>query len=105
LQQVTCEYRFDHGACVPIRVHTVVVSVQHSEKVTLEQLREDVMEKVVKEVIPAKYLDGETKYHINPCGNFIIGGPMVSLFSYSLLKVNVLNFLRSLTYLSCLSWW
>jgi len=74
--QVTCEYRFDHGACVPIRVHTVVVSVQHSEKVTLEQLREDVMEKVVKEVIPAKYLDGETKYHINPCGNFIIGGPM-----------------------------
>jgi len=66
---------------VPIRVHTVVVSVQHSEKVTLEQLREDVMEKVVKAVIPEKYLDSETKYHINPCGNFIIGGPMVSLLA------------------------
>lgn len=74
--QVTCEYRFDHGACVPIRVHTIVVSVQHSEKVTLEQLREDVMEKVVKAVIPKQYLDDQTKYHINPCGNFHIGGPM-----------------------------
>lgn len=74
--QVTCEYRFDHGACIPIRVHTIVVSVQHSEKVTLEQLREDVMEKVIKSVIPKKYLDADTKYHINPCGNFIIGGPM-----------------------------
>lgn len=74
--QVTCEYRFDHGACVPIRVHTVVVSVQHSEKVTLTQLREDVMEKVVKAVIPEQYLDDQTIFHINPCGNFIIGGPM-----------------------------
>lgn len=58
--QVTCEYRFDHGACVPLRVHTVVVSVQHSEKVTLEQLREDVMEKVVKAVIPKHYIDENT---------------------------------------------
>lgn len=77
--QVTCEYKFDHGACVPIRVHTVVVSVQHSDKVTLAQLREDVMEKVVKAVIPEQYLDDKTIFHINPCGNFIIGGPMVGL--------------------------
>ena len=57
-----------------------LLNFQHSEKVTLEQLREDVMEKVIKAVIPAKYLDEETKYHINPCGNFIIGGPMVITF-------------------------
>ncbi len=74
--QVTCEYYFDKGACIPVRVHTVVVSVQHSEKVSLESLRADIMEKVVKTVIPSRYLDGNTKYHINPCGNFVIGGPM-----------------------------
>jgi S-adenosylmethionine synthetase len=74
--QVTCEYYFDKGACVPVRVHTVVVSVQHSEKVTLEALRNDVMDKVIRTTIPAKYLDDSTKYHINPCGNFVIGGPM-----------------------------
>jgi len=74
--QVTAEYVFDQGACVPIRVHTVVVSCQHSEKVTLEALRKDIMEKVVYTTIPKKYLDADTKFHINPCGNFVIGGPM-----------------------------
>lgn len=74
--QVTCEYALENGACIPLRVHTVVVSTQHSEKVTLAALREDVMEKVIKAVIPAKYIDENTKYHINPCGNFAIGGPM-----------------------------
>jgi len=74
--QVTAEYQFENGACVPIRVHTVVVSCQHSEKVTLEALRKDIMEKVINTTIPKKYLDAETKYHINPCGNFVIGGPM-----------------------------
>jgi S-adenosylmethionine synthetase len=54
----------------------VVVSIQHSEQVTLPVLRDEIMTKVVKEVIPDKYLDVNTKYHINPCGNFIIGGPM-----------------------------
>ena len=43
---------------------------------SLEALRSDIMEKVIKTVIPAKYLDDDTKYHINPCGNFVIGGPM-----------------------------
>jgi S-adenosylmethionine synthetase len=74
--QVTAEYVFEGGACVPIRVHTVVVSCQHSEKVTLEALRKDIMEKVVHTTIPKKYLDNDTKFHINPCGNFVIGGPM-----------------------------
>jgi len=74
--QVTCEYLEKNGACVPVRVHTVVVSCQHSEKVTLEALRKDIMEKVVYTTIPKKYLDADTKFHINPCGNFVIGGPM-----------------------------
>jgi len=81
--QVTAEYKFEtsgstrgEGACVPLRVHTVVVSCQHSEKVTLEALRRDIMERVVMTTIPKMYRDADTKYHINPCGNFVIGGPM-----------------------------
>ncbi|XP_071517475.1 S-adenosylmethionine synthase isoform X1 [Panulirus ornatus] len=73
--QITCEYTFDQGAAIPRRVRTVVVSVQHSEKISVESLRVEVMEKAVKNVIPEQYLDDETKYHINPCGEFIIGGP------------------------------
>ncbi|XP_076671983.1 S-adenosylmethionine Synthetase isoform X1 [Andrena cerasifolii] len=73
--QVTCEYVMDHGACIPMRVHTVVVSLQHSEKIGLEELRKAIMEKVIKEVIPARYLDDRTIFHVNPCGLFIIGGP------------------------------
>ena len=75
---MTCEYYSDSGATIPLRIHTVVVSTQHSPDVTLEKLREEVMEKVVKAVLPAAYLDERTVYHINPCGNFIIGGPLVS---------------------------
>jgi len=74
--QVTCEYKFEHGACVPMRVHTVVVSTQHSEDVSLETLRQEVKDKVIKATIPERYLDENTKYHINPCGNFVIGGPI-----------------------------
>jgi len=74
--QVTCEYYFDNGACIPLRVHTVVISTQHLAKVTLEELRRDVMELVIKPVIPEKYTDSNTIYHINPCGAFIFGGPM-----------------------------
>jgi S-adenosylmethionine synthetase len=67
-----------HGACIPLRVHTVVVSVQHSDKIGLEALREDVMNKVIRVVIPEKYLDEKTTFHINPCGLFVVGGPQVS---------------------------
>jgi len=74
--QVTCEYYFENGACIPVRVHTVVVSVQHSEKVSLQALRQDIMDKVILTTIPKKYLDEETVFHLNPCGNFVIGGPM-----------------------------
>jgi len=73
--QVTCEYKMDNGACVPLRVHTVVISVQHSDDISVEELRKEVMEKVVKVVIPEKYLDEKTIYHIQPSGRFVIGGP------------------------------
>ncbi|KAF4620092.1 hypothetical protein G7Y89_g14733 [Cudoniella acicularis] len=73
--QVTVEYKHDNGAVVPLRVHTVVVSAQHSEDITTEQLRKEIKEKIIKKVIPAKYLNEETVYHIQPSGLFIIGGP------------------------------
>jgi len=73
--QVTVEYAIRDGSCIPLRVHTVVISVQHSPDVTVEQLRQDLMEHVVKKVVPSKYLDDNTIYHLNPSGLFIIGGP------------------------------
>ena len=73
--QVTVEYAHDGGAVVPLRVDTVVVSAQHSEDITTEELRKEITEKIVKKVIPAKYLDDNVKYHIQPSGLFIIGGP------------------------------
>lgn len=75
------EYRDNNGAMEPVRVHTVVISVQHSPEVTLEKIRKDLMEKIVKEVIPAKYLDDRTIYHLLPSGKFSTGGPQVESFS------------------------
>ena len=69
--QVTVEYEDSE----PVRVDTVVVSTQHSPDVSHEKIKEDVIEKVIKEVIPAKYLDDKTKYYINPTGRFVVGGP------------------------------
>jgi len=73
--QVTVEYKFDNGACIPRRVHTIVISTQHSADVTQEQLRDDLRNKVIKPVVPANLLDDETVYYLNPSGKFEIGGP------------------------------
>ena len=73
--QVTVEYKLEDGVPVPMRVHTVVISTQHSEDVSNEQIKEDLMEHVIKPVIPAQYLDDKTIYHLNPSGRFVIGGP------------------------------
>ena len=69
--QVTVEY--DDGK--PVRIDTIVISTQHAPEIALEQIRRDIMEFVVKPVVPAEMLDDETKYYINPTGRFVIGGP------------------------------
>jgi len=73
--QVTIEYRKDGGRVIPLRVHTVVISTQHSENVTNDEIRKGLLEVVIRHVIPAKFLDANTVYHLNPSGRFIIGGP------------------------------
>jgi len=73
--QVTCEYKLENGACVPVCVHTIVISVQHAEEIALDDLRVEVMEKVIKAVVPSVYLNDKTIYHIQPSGRFVIGGP------------------------------
>jgi S-adenosylmethionine synthetase len=70
--QVTIEYRDSR----PVRVDTVVISSQHSEKVSNADLRDAITEHVIRPIIPAAMLDNKTKYHINPTGRFVIGGPM-----------------------------
>ena len=70
--QVTVEYDENDQ---PVRVDTVVISTQHNPEATNDQIRQDVIEKVIKAVIPAEYLDDETKFFINPTGRFVIGGP------------------------------
>jgi len=69
--QVTVEYEGDK----PVRIDTIVVSTQHAEEATLEQIQRDMKEHVIKPVVPAHLLDSETKYFINPTGRFVIGGP------------------------------
>jgi S-adenosylmethionine synthetase len=70
--QVTVQY--DHGR--PVRVDTVVISTQHDEAIAQDEIRADVIEHIIKPVIPAELLDGDTKYFVNPTGRFVIGGPM-----------------------------
>ncbi|GIP40974.1 S-adenosylmethionine synthase [Paenibacillus sp. J31TS4] len=69
--QVTVEYEGNR----PVRVDTIVVSTQHAEEITLEQIQNDIKEHVIKPVVPVEFLDAEIKYFINPTGRFVIGGP------------------------------
>ncbi|MED1784276.1 methionine adenosyltransferase [Brevibacillus fortis] len=69
--QVTVEYDGDK----PVRIDTIVISTQHAPETTLEQIKQDLVEQVIKPVVPAELLDAETKYFINPTGRFVIGGP------------------------------
>ncbi len=71
--QVTVEY---DAKGKPVRVDAVVISTQHSETVTTEELRADILKHVIQATVPAELLDADTKYHINPTGRFVIGGPM-----------------------------
>uniref|UniRef100_A0A3P8Z4V4 S-adenosylmethionine synthase n=1 Tax=Esox lucius TaxID=8010 RepID=A0A3P8Z4V4_ESOLU len=73
--QVTVHYEQQDGAVIPKRVHTVVISVQHDDFISLEEQKNVLKEKVIKAVVPAKYLDDRTIYHLQPSGRFVIGGP------------------------------
>jgi S-adenosylmethionine synthetase len=73
--QVVVEYKEEGGAMIPLRVHTLVISTQHDETVTNEDIRRDLMEHVIKPVVPANMLTEDTVYHLNPSGRFVIGGP------------------------------
>jgi S-adenosylmethionine synthetase len=70
--QVTVEYDDDKVK----RIDTIVVSTQHDEHVSLEQVRKDMLEYVIKPVVPSEYIDENTKFYVNPTGRFVIGGPM-----------------------------
>lgn len=69
--QVTVEYHDD----VPVRVDTVVISTQHSDTVSLETIREDLIKNVIEPIIPTNLIDGDTKIYVNPTGRFVVGGP------------------------------
>ncbi|NXO27531.1 METK1 synthase, partial [Cisticola juncidis] len=73
--QVTVQYTQKNGAVIPVRVHTIVISVQHDETISLENMRRTLKERVIQVVVPAKYLDDKTIYHLQPSGRFVIGGP------------------------------
>lgn len=73
---------------VPVRVHTIVISVSHSPDVTLEKIRKELREKVINSVIPAEFLDERTIYHLNPAGRFLSAGPMVCISAFLLAFCN-----------------
>ena len=93
--QVTVQYRQDRGAMLPVRVHTIVVSVQHDEDICLEEMRDALKEKVVKAVVPCIYLDDDTIYHLQPSGRFVIGGPQVNVRGSVFQKVLILCWLHA----------
>ncbi|KAH0806695.1 S-adenosylmethionine synthetase [Histomonas meleagridis] len=74
--QVTVEYEKKDKELKPIRVHTVLISTMHTDEVTLEELKTQVIDKVIKPVIPKEYLDDKTILYVNPGGRFVIGGPL-----------------------------
>jgi S-adenosylmethionine synthetase len=70
--QVTIEYQYGR----PVRADTVVISTQHAESASNEEIRREIIERVIKPVIPTEMLDSQTKYLVNPTGRFVVGGPM-----------------------------
>lgn len=73
--QVTVEYQNKNGEMIPIRIHTVLISTQHKKNISNSRIKTDVINKVIKKIIPKKYIDAKTKLIVNPSGSFVIGGP------------------------------
>lgn len=74
--QVTIEYVDENGDIRPTRIHTVLVSTQHSSSITQQEIKEAILEQVIKVALPAELLDDQTIYYVNPSGAFVYGGPM-----------------------------
>jgi len=74
--QVTVEYEERNGEMIPKRVHTILISTQHSESVDNKQISSDLMKHVIIPVVPKELIDDKTIYHLNPSGRFVVGGPM-----------------------------
>jgi S-adenosylmethionine synthetase len=74
--QVTIEYKKEGSNIIPLRVHSIFISTQHDPDIDVDRLRNEVIEKVIKKVIPAKYLDERTSFLVNPSKSFIIGSPV-----------------------------
>jgi len=74
--QVTVEYEEHQGEMIPKRVHTILISTQHSESVDNKKISEDLMKYVIVPIVPKHLLDDKTIYHLNPSGRFVVGGPM-----------------------------
>lgn len=73
--QVTIEYKKKDGVCTALRMHTVVISVQHSPDISLQDMRKHLLEKIIQPVIPKELIDDKTIFHLQPSGKFVIGGP------------------------------
>lgn len=83
---MTVEYRKEGGAVIPVRVHTILISTQHSPDVTNETIHKELMEHVIKPVVPEKYLDEQTIFHLNPSGTSpsLQSKPCIIVFRYNL---------------------
>ena len=73
--QVTVEYEQTDAGLKPLRIDTILMSVQHSPDVTQEQIKQDLQDHVISKVVPANMINEKTKLHLNPSGSFIVGGP------------------------------
>lgn len=74
--QVTIEYRKEGGKIIPLRVHSILISTQHDPDISIDELRREIIEKVIKVVIPGKYIDERTSLLVNPSKSFVVGGPI-----------------------------
>ena len=72
---MTIEYKKKDGVCTALRMHTVVISVQHSPDISLQDMRKHLLEKIIQPVIPKELIDDKTIFHLQPSGKFVIGGP------------------------------
>ena len=85
------QYIQQNGAVIPVRVHTIVISVQHDETISLENMRKTLKDRVIQAVVPAKYLDERTIYHLQPSGRFVIGGPQVCIIFCCLYQLVIVS--------------